>query len=99
MIRARFRKSVTRQTRHHDIEGIGRIAAMCGGIREKGNEFVEAVEGVGDPVRERERQRRWPASCLENEMNLGAVDSGAGVMEPVELRLLRAPIETVLPID
>ena len=74
------------------------ITAMRGGIREKRNQFMKAKERIGIPMREDDRDRCSGATFLVNEMEFCAIDRRLELAEPVEQRLLLAPIVTLAPV-
>ena len=59
----RVREAEAGQAGHHDVERVARIAAVRRRIREQRDELQEAVERVGEAVREHDRQRRFAAAA------------------------------------
>src|SRR5262245_18436908 len=72
---ARSGKSISRETRHYDVERVGLIAAVRCRISQQWDELEKTIERVGETVGQDDRQRRGTPSLLVDEMNACAIDS------------------------
>jgi hypothetical protein len=89
---------VARQARGHDVERIGRIAAMRGGIGEERDQLAEPKERIGEAVREDQRDRIGASPALVDEVDVEPADEGAELREPIDFGFGCAPVEFGPPV-
>jgi hypothetical protein len=84
--------------RNHDVEGEGRIAAVCPWIRQQRNGLGELDERVGPPVGQDQRERAGLGGAHMQEMDVVAVDFGEVLRELVECCLVCPPVVAGAPV-
>ena len=92
--------AISRHVGHHDVEGVGRIAAMRARVHQERHDLRVAPERVGPAVREQERhrRRRTRAGTGVDKVDAEAVDSGAEPGQPIQPLLRLTPVEAVGPV-
>ena len=91
-------ESVARQGRHHHVEGIGGIAAVCAGIAEGTDHLVILPERPGPTVREDQRLGIGTLAAHVDEVDRHAVDLGAELRIGVDCAFVLAPVVAVDPV-
>ena len=94
----RPREGEAGQRRDDDIEGVLGIAAMRSRVGQRHDDVLEVPERPGPSVVQDNGNGLGSLAAHMNEMDRHAVDLCAELREAVDLRFLRAPVETVLPV-
>ena len=81
-----------------DVEGVGGIAAMGGGVGEGADEVEELEDGAGPAVRQDERVGIGAVAADVPEVDIDAVDLAEELGPGVERGLLGAPVVLVAPV-
>ena len=84
--------------RDDDVEGIGGIAAMGGGVGEEGDDVEEFEEGTGPAVSEDEREGRGPLAFGVEEVDVAGGGVELVVGEGREAIDLGLPVEAIVPV-
>ena len=85
-------KTVARHRRNHDIERIGCISAVCGGIGQRIDDLHLFGDRAGPSVRNDQRQRVFVFRADVNEVNVQPIDLGEELRKGVQLRFDLAPV-------
>ena len=91
-------KTVARHRRNHDIERIGCISAVRGGIGQRIDDLHLFGDRAGPSVRDDQRQRIFVFRTDVNEMNVQPIDLGDELRQGVQFCLDLAPVILCRPI-
>ena len=91
-------EAVARQRRAHDVERVGRVAAVRDRIGERADDLVELDDRARPAVGDHERQRVRLRGPHVEEVDAEAVELGAELRERVEARLGRPPVVLRRPV-
>src|SRR4029453_17993467 len=80
------------------VEGVGRVAAVGGGVGERADDVQELHDRAGPAVGEEQRQGVGFGGADVEEVDVLPVDGGDELGEPVEPGLLLAPVVAVGPV-
>jgi len=90
-------KSVTRQRRNHEVERVGDIGAVGGGVRERIDDFQLLDHRSGPSMGDDERHRVGMLRAHMDEMNVQPVDLGDELRQGIQPCFARAPIVVRTP--
>ena len=92
------REAVAGHCRNDDVEGIRRGAAVRNGINQRFDHLRVLVDRTGPAVEQQQRQRIRVRRALVDEVDVEAVDVRRELVETVQPRFLRPPVEAVAPV-
>jgi hypothetical protein len=93
-----IRESISRQARHHDVECVGRLAAVTGRIGEHRDDLGESKERIRKAVCEHDRERLGSLPSLVNEVDAPSAHVGPKMRPAIHRGFLSAPVELVAPV-
>ena len=91
-------ESVAGHGRGDDVEGIRRVRAVSGGVRERRDYLQHLDERAGPAVRDDQRNRVRTLPARVDEVDAQPVHVRAVLGKGVDGGFLRAPVETVRPV-
>ena len=91
-------ESVAGQRRDHQVEGVGRVAAVRGRVGERADQVEELHDRARPAVQEQQRGGVRLGGAHVQEVQLGAVDRGDELGIGVERRLVRPPVVLLGPV-
>jgi hypothetical protein len=94
----RGREPIAGQRRDHQVEGVGRVAAVAPGVGERADDPQELHRRARPAVGDQQRQRVGLERADMQEVDRLPVDDGDELRELVQHRLLLAPVEAVGPV-
>ena len=91
-------ETVAGHRRNYDIERIGCISAVCGGIGQRIDDLHLFGDRAGPSVRHDQRQRIFVFRADVDEVNVQSIDLGQELRQGVQFRLDLAPVIFCRPV-